>query len=59
MARHDDIRDEARRKLRLAANASDPRVRQELTERAFELAQRAEAMERAAQAQLPPRDRRQ
>ncbi len=47
MEDYDRLRDEARRMLRLAKSASDSEAKQRLAESAFELAQRAEAIERA------------
>jgi hypothetical protein len=44
---HDRLREEARQKLLLARNTIDAEAKQRLAESAFELAQRAEAIERA------------
>ncbi len=46
MERYDQLRQEARAHLRLAARATDLSVKKRLTESAFDLAQRAEALER-------------
>ena len=53
MEDYDRLRDLAREKLRLAVAATDPQVKRRLAETAFEFAQRAEAMERAAQGHPP------
>ena len=47
MERHDQLREQARAHLRLAARTTDLKIKKRLTENAFELAQRAEALERA------------
>ena len=47
MERHELLREEAREKLRQAASACDPQIRQDLAAAAFQLAQEAEALERA------------
>ncbi len=47
MERHERLREDAREKLRLAAAASDLQTRQDLAAAAFQLAQEAEALERA------------
>jgi hypothetical protein len=47
MKRHEALREQAREKLRLAASATDRAKKQQLAEAAFQLAQEAEALERA------------
>jgi hypothetical protein len=47
MKRYDALREQAREKLRLAASATDRATKQQLAEAAFQLAQEAEALERA------------
>ena len=47
MKRHEALREQAREKLRLAASATDRAKKQQLAETAFQLAQEAEALERA------------
>jgi hypothetical protein len=47
MERQELLREQAREKLRLAASAPDSKTRQELATEAFQLAQEAEALERA------------
>jgi hypothetical protein len=47
MRRCDALREQAREKLRLAASATDRATKQQLAEAAFQLAQEAEALERA------------
>lgn len=49
MERYDELREQAREKLRLAACATDRATKQQLAEAAFQLAQEAEALERAQQ----------
>lgn len=49
MQDYNRLRDEARRVLREAKCATDAEAKQRLAERAFELAQRAEALERTMQ----------
>ncbi len=49
MKQYDELREQAREKLRLAARATDRAIKQQLAETAFQLAQEAEALERAAQ----------
>lgn len=53
MEQHESLREQAREKLRLAATATDPQAKHDLAAAAFQLAQEAEALERAAQAALP------
>jgi len=47
MERYDQLREQARAHLRLAARTADPRIKKRLTENAFALAQQAEALERS------------
>ena len=47
MRRYDELREQAREKLRLAASATDRATKQQWAEAAFQLAQQAEALERA------------
>ncbi len=49
MKQYDELREQAREKLRLAALATDRAIKQQLAETAFQLAQEAEALERAEQ----------
>ena len=53
MRRSDVLRDQAREKLRLAASATDRATKQQLAEAAFQLAQEAEALERAEEDARP------
>lgn len=53
MDQHELLREQAREKLRLAANASDPQAKQTLAAEAFQLAQEAEALERALPVGVP------
>lgn len=49
MKRYEQLREQAREKLHLAACATDRVTKQQLAEAAFRLAQEAEALERAEQ----------
>lgn len=53
MERHELLREQAREKLRLAAKTSDPQAKQALAAEAFQLAQEAEAIERACPVRAP------
>jgi hypothetical protein len=53
MKRYEALREQAREKLRLAARATDRQTKQQLAEAAFQLAQEAEALERADQERSP------
>ncbi|HTY67292.1 MAG TPA: hypothetical protein VMH36_11615 [Alphaproteobacteria bacterium] len=49
MKRYEELREQAREKLHLAARATDQPTKQRLAESAFQLAQEAEALERMEQ----------
>ena len=49
MKRYEILREQAREKLHLAARTTDRQIKQQLAEAAFQLAQEAEALERADQ----------
>ncbi|HTO81327.1 MAG TPA: hypothetical protein VMQ73_03785 [Methylomirabilota bacterium] len=46
MKRYEELREQAREKLHLAARTTDRTTKQQLAEAAFQLAQEAEALER-------------